>query len=195
MLRRLGAFLVDEEPPVRADAIVVLAGTAEPDRVLEAAALYRDGFAPRLVLSREPESAAYRQLSGLGVHVPSIQDRHRSVLQQLGIPPEAIVEVGGAPGSTVSEAAEVLGNLRSRGDRSILLATSKLHSRRAAMIYRQLAGGSLRVISRPSRYDDFDSTGWWHRRTVARRVLIEYQKLLMYLLVDQWRLPGAGPSG
>lgn len=195
ILRQLGSFLVDEEPPVRADAIVVLAGTSEPDRVLEAAALYRDGFAPRIVLSREPESPAYRQLPALGVRVPSVHDRHRSVLEQLGIPPAAIVEVGGAPGSTVSEAADVLEYLRAHQIGSILLATSRLHSRRAAMVYRRLGGGSLRVTSRPSRYDDFDAGDWWRHRTSTRRVLIECQKLLVYLLVDQWRLAaGVSPA-
>ena len=64
-----------------------------------------------------------------------------------------------------------------RGYRSILLVTSKYHTRRAAEIYRLLAGDRVKIIVRPARDDDFQSEGWWRDRISTRRVIIEYQKL------------------
>src|SRR5262249_34886623 len=111
-----------------------------------------------------------------------------SVAEQLGVPANAITEVGGGmDGSTLLEAQAMLSYARSQGYKKILLVTSKPHTRRAAAIYRHLADSDVEVIVRPSRYDRFRAQEWWRDRTDVRRVLIEYQKLLVFLLFDRWR--------
>ena len=185
LLERAGWYLVEEEAPVSADAIVVLSGSF-PDRILEAVALYQDGFAPRIILCRAPPNSAVRRLRALGVRVPWGGERNRAVAEQLGVPPEAITIVDRAGGSTFTEALEILRYVHERGYQSFLLVTSKYHSRRAARIYRYLGGDSLRIISRPARDDGFRPDRWWHDRLSIRRVIIEYQKLLVFLLYDRW---------
>lgn len=192
LLRGAGRLLVEDDPLQHADAIVVLAGSY-PDRILEAAALYREGWAPRILLCREPENAGFRKLRALGVQVPRPFEINRMVAERLGVPADAISVLERPAASTVSEADVVLAEVLARGYRSILLVTSKYHSHRAGIIYRHLAGGRVQVIVRPARDDDFQPDAWWRDRASARRVAIEYQKLLTFLLVDRWRMaPVAG---
>ena len=188
LLGAAGRFLVEDDPLQHADAIVVLTGSY-PDRILEAAALFREGWAPRITLCREPENAGFRKLESLGVKVPRMFELNRSVAVQLGVPPEAITVLDRPAGSTYSEAEVVLADVLQRGYRSILLVTSKYHSSRAARIYRYLADGRVTIIVRAARDDDFQPDGWWRDRPSTRRVVIEYQKLLTFLLLDRWLLP------
>ena len=192
-LRAAGRFLVEDDPLRHADAIVVLAGSY-PDRILEAAALFREGWAPRIILCREPDNSGFRKLLDLGVRVPRPFELNRTVAEQLGVPSDAIAVLDRPANSTVSEADVVLADVLARGYRSILLVTSKYHSHRAGLIYRHLAGGRVDVIVRAARDDDFQPDAWWRNRASARRVAIEYQKLLTFLLVDRWRLSPIAPA-
>lgn len=187
LLRAAGHFLVTDEPPQRADAIVVLSGSF-PDRILEAVDLYHADLAPLIVLCREPENAGFKQLRERGVVLPRGFELNQSVAEQLGVPAAAIIVVDRSETSTFSEARRMLEFLARRHIESILLVTSKFHTRRAAAIYRYLAAGQIRIITRPTRYGRFQPDSWWHDRMSTRRVLIEYQKLLLFELFDRWRI-------
>jgi uncharacterized SAM-binding protein YcdF (DUF218 family) len=193
LLPAAGRYLVAEDPPERADAIVVLAGSY-PDRVLEAVELYKRGLAPRIILCREPETTGLRRLAELGLTVPRPSDVSRMVAEQLGVPPAAVEILDRAGDSTYAEAETVLDEVTRRGYRAILLVTSKYHTRRAAAIYRLLAGGRVKVIVRAASMDDFQAERWWRHRMSTRRLIIEYQKLLNFQLLDRWRLSPAPPA-
>lgn len=121
-------------PGVRADAIVVLGGGLQPatpprravevtdagDRALEAARLWHEQRAPRVVTvggSFDGAESQARQAAEL--------------LRLLGVPSAAILEMPG-PLTTREEAIAVHGRLAPLGVRRILLVTSALHMRRAA---------------------------------------------------------------
>lgn len=198
ILEAAGRFLVVDDPPTKADAIVVLSGSF-PDRILEAVALYKDGFAPKLVLCREPDNPALDRLRELGVHLSRGAELNREVAERLGVPSSAIEVVDRSAKSTFGEARQVLRHAYDHGYHSILLVTSAYHTRRAAWIYRYVAGDSIRIIARPAREDSFRPNGWWDDRASTRRVLVEYEKLLVFLLVDRWRVqpstfPDAWPA-
>jgi uncharacterized SAM-binding protein YcdF (DUF218 family) len=186
LLRGAGTFLVADQAPRRADAIVVLSGSV-PDRILEAVDLYKAGFAPSIVLCREPENAGFRALRERGASLPRIYELNVSVARQLGVPDSAITVLERAAGSTFSEARIVLRYLQQHGAKSMLLVTSKYHTRRAGAIYRHLAGDRIEIFTRPARTDGFDPDHWWHDRMSIRRVLIEYQKLALFYLWDRWK--------
>lgn len=187
LLRAAGRYLVEVDEPTAADAIVVLTGSY-PDRILEAAALYREGWAPHLVLCREPENSGFRKLRSLGVQVPRFFELNRMIAEQLGVPPQAITVLERPAGSTFSEAELVVSDALRRGYRTLIIVTSKYHARRAKRIYEAIADGRLRIIMRPARDDEFSPERWWRDRASTRRVVIEYQKLLTFLLLDRWRL-------
>jgi uncharacterized SAM-binding protein YcdF (DUF218 family) len=186
LLTAIGDFLVLQDTPRPADAIVVLSGSI-PDRILEAVDLYHAGLAPRIVLTREVPFPGLEALRARGVTLPEHHDQNRSIAEQLGVPAAALSVVEGRPAaSTIAEAEALVGHLRHQRIHSILLVTSKAHARRAAMIFRQLGGSGLQVTVCPSPYDPFAADTWWHDRAFVRRVAIEYGKLLTYLFVDRW---------
>jgi uncharacterized SAM-binding protein YcdF (DUF218 family) len=194
LLRAAGRFLVENDPLRHADAIVVLAGSY-PDRIIEAVTLYREGWAPRLILCREPPNAGFRKLRSLGVSVPQVFELNRSVAEQMGVPPQAIAVVDRPTTSTYGEAQVVLAEALQRGYRSLVVVTSKYHTARAGRIFRHLAGGRVAIVVRPARDDEFQPDGWWRHRLSARRVVIEYQKLFAFLFFDRWRLSPVRPAG
>ena len=186
LLRRLGAFLVVQDTDAPADAIVVLSGSL-PDRILHGVDLYRAGLAPTIFLTREFELPGLDELRARGLDIPERHDTNRMIAQQLGVPDEAIVTIEQRAGSTLTEVAALLPELRRRGIHSILLVTSKTHTRRAALIFNSLSGGDIQLRVSPTPFDPFSPDDWWKKRVATRRVLTEYGKLLSFSLVDRWR--------
>jgi len=181
-----GRFLVVSEVPQPADAIVVLSGSI-PDRILEAVDLYQAGLAPRLILTKEGLLPGLEALRAKGGNLPEHHEMNLSVAAQLGVPSEAITLITTPAWSTLTEAHAIVGYLQAQGLKRVLLVTSKAHTRRARMTYRPLAAPDLEIIVCASRYDPFDPHTWWRRRPYVRRVVIEYIKLVNYLLFDRWR--------
>ncbi len=192
LLGAVGRFLVVEDPVQPADAIVVLSGSV-PDRVMEAVDLYQEGVAPRIVLTRAPEFPGLSTLRARGGRLLDHHEQNRSVAEQLGVPPAAVSLVPTIAASTLAEAREIVRYLGEERLRTVLVVTSKLHARRARMTLRQLAGDGVRIVVRPSRYDPFAPDDWWRHRAWTRRLVIEYLKLLNYLLIDRWCM-GAVPT-
>jgi len=191
LLTRVGGFLIARDEPQPADAIVVLSGSV-PDRILEAVDLYRAHLAPRIILTREPPLPGAEALRARGVSLPEHHEQNLSIAQQLGVPADAVVVLPTPVSSTLAEAHEVVPYLRAQHIQSILLVTSKLHARRARMTFRAVAAGGVSISICPSRYDPFAADTWWRSRVFARRVVIEYGKLLNYLVIDRWRRMGDG---
>jgi uncharacterized SAM-binding protein YcdF (DUF218 family) len=182
-----GRFLVVGDPPSPADAIVVLAGSY-PDRILEAVELYKQGLAPRILICRDPDTTGFRRVTELGLDVPRPYDINHMVAERLGVPPNAVEVLGRAADSTYAEAEVVLREALRRGYHTLIIVTSKYHTRRAGEIYRFLAAGQVNIIVCPARDDDFQTEHWWRDRITTRRLIIEYQKWLNFQLLDRWRL-------
>src|SRR2546427_11522002 len=97
----LGAALVVTDALQPSDAIFVLDG-GTPVRELEAAALYRLGYAPSVVVARGRDAISIaRQVSG----EPSRQERSVRGLRHVGVPDAAIVPLSQEVDHTVQESA------------------------------------------------------------------------------------------
>lgn len=186
LLVALGEYLIADEPPHKADAIVVLAGST-PDRILEAVDLYRDGYAPLIFLTQGSDAPGIAELRARGGRMQEPHEVNRDIAVQLGVSADAVRIVEGGAGGTVIEARAVLRDVRRMGVDDALIVTSKIHTRRAGWIYRAVAGDDVRITTCASRHDPFDPRRWWRSRGYTRRVVIEYQKLLIYVLRDSWR--------
>jgi uncharacterized SAM-binding protein YcdF (DUF218 family) len=186
VLTAIGGLLIAHDEPGRADAIVVLSGSL-PDRILEAVDLYQAGLAPRIILTREFSLPGMAALRARGGTLPEHHEQNLSVAEQLGVPAAALSIMPRATASTLEEARALVAYLRSQQVRTIVLVTSKLHTRRASMTFRAASGGEIAVAVVPSRYDPFPAEGWWRGRAFVRRLVIEYGKLAMFLVVDRWR--------
>jgi uncharacterized SAM-binding protein YcdF (DUF218 family) len=178
----IGTFMAREDPLQKADAIFVFAGT-RIERPLEAADLYRAGYAPRLVVTRAmPEqgtSAAERR----GARVPSDFDLSKDVLVSLGVPPEALIVPPRIHDNTAEE-IETLHDLAVRNKwKRVILVSSKYHLRRIRLAAtRAMRDTSVELLLRGSRYDAATPERWWQRRSDVRWLVSEVPKLVLYAL-------------
>ena len=178
----LGQILHSEDPLVRADVIYVLGGT-RVERVAEAGQLYREGWAPRILLSRQVSEPAELQLRAAGLDIPTETHLQRDVLRQMGVPPDAIDEVRSEQVATANEVEELAGLATSRGWQRLIVVTSKLHTARSSLaMRRRFAPLGKQIVTRASRYDTSDIERWWSNRSTFRFVLFEAQKYVAYAI-------------
>ena len=177
-----GWLVVREELP-RADALAVLAGSATyVERARRAAELYREGRAPRVVLTDDGQRGGY---SAADDRNPLFVERAARELRAAGVPGGAIEVAPGTVSSTYEEAARLRAHAESRGYGSLLVVTSAYQSRRALWTFRRVFEGSaVRVGVEPVE------TGrqtprpflWWLHPLGWRLVPGEYLKLVYYRL-------------
>jgi len=179
-LPRLGAWLVVEDPLAKADAIFVLGGTSY-ERPLEALDLYKAGWAPTIVLVQEIADWGERWLIDQGIRVTSELEIQVDLLQRMGAPRDAITWVT-PMGSTAEEADALLALMNERGWSSVIVVTSRQHTRRAGLSMRRVLGADKKVIVRASRYDRSDVDRWWEDRSTLRFTLFESQRYVAYWL-------------
>jgi len=189
ILPRMASYLVVSDVPEKSDAIVVLSGSV-PDRVLEAAELFKQGLSQRIILLRMELSTSHRYVEeNLGIDLPDDIEVNRAILKKLGVPEKNIIAVENNESGTEREAEFVRPILENiKDDRRdayhhlmILVVTSKYHTRRAKLIFRSILGKEVEVRVIPTRYDDSNPSGWWKRRRDARQVVVEYQKLIAFM--------------
>jgi len=191
-VRSAARFLVvSDRLPTRADAIIVLAGSPAA-RLLEAAHLYREGRAPRIVLTRERRPPDIIALAAHGIVVPEPHEDTRDRLLVLGVPEDAVTVLHGRAGSTTGEARLIARWACRSRVRSLIVVTSPSHTRRARLILHRLLGPGIAFAVHPARADFFPVRHWWRSRRTSKRVLTEYQKLVNYWLNERWRLAACG---
>jgi uncharacterized SAM-binding protein YcdF (DUF218 family) len=177
-----GRYLQHEDPLQKSDAIFVLAGT-RLERPLEGLDLYKEGYAPSIILSPgrlEPGELALRQR---GIRFPSEVELQRDALIQLGLPPSAIVPTNGYVDNTAQEANLLRAMVKANRWRRVIVVTSKYHTRRAAFAFRRgLEGTGAEAVIRASRYDASDPAHWTSRRYDFRFAGSEWEKLILYRL-------------
>lgn len=164
------------DAPVHSDAIVVLSGDAL--RVVHAADLYRQGLAPRILLTVEARSRAQKKLDEIGVPFPRTEKVYHDALVKLGVPDTAISIMGGEVSSTAAE-ADALRTALPAGIR-LLVVTSPYHLRRTRMIFTdRFPADQVHIV--PTPYDPFPAR-WWTDQDAARNVLLELAKIAFYRL-------------
>jgi uncharacterized SAM-binding protein YcdF (DUF218 family) len=169
-LRFLGSFLVVDEPLEPAAAIVVLAGQM-PQREVEAAAIYRNGWAPRVVLVPGADAGEIQPHGALNWQV------RRGLLIALGVPAEAITVAAGHATNTLEELELARRTISSESDR-VILVSSNYHTRRVLSAWELTAPGLPRPIIRVAQDDLFDPNSWWRHAQSRATVVHEYLGLL-----------------
>ena len=181
ILRRIGAQLVREDSLQRADAIVVLAG-ATPLREIEAADLYRAGYAPVVLLTLENDEPSIEVLRERGITFESRNQQRVRIMRLLGVPESALTVLDATRAvSTKSEAELVRGWASEHHPTRLIVVTSSFHTRRASMVFRRvLRGLGVELLMRPASRDPFHVDTWWRDRDQLRNGIFEWQKLVFY---------------
>jgi uncharacterized SAM-binding protein YcdF (DUF218 family) len=162
-LEAMGQFLVDTQPPQKSDIIVVLGGDWFGNRILKAAELSRQGYAPYVLVSGG--GYLYGKYEG-DMAVPFAVSH--------GYDEKIFIKVLYPATSTRDEARAVIAEMRRRGVKKYILVTTEFHTRRAGKIFRELAPDlEVRVVSSP---DTLHWNNWWLEREGRKTFLLEWTK-------------------
>jgi uncharacterized SAM-binding protein YcdF (DUF218 family) len=171
LLVAAGRYLIVEDALERSDMIVVLSGGRRDERVRQAAALYRAGYAPRVLLSGGQAL--------MGLPIPDLQ---RLQALKNGIPDSALLYE--RTSTSTGEQARFLRPVleRARVGRAIVV-TSSFHTRRARYLFRKaFAGSPVQIRVYPVHNDIYSPDGWWTREWDTEVTVLEYIKLGLAVL-------------
>jgi len=171
----VGRWLVVEDPLDHAQAIAVLSGRI-PLRVLEAAKLYRAGYALEVWLTHSSEPG--KSLQEMGLKYRGEEDYNREILIHEGVPPAAIHILEPPILNTADEVVAIKCALNAAPLHTVIIVTSKPHTRRVHTLWRTLTHGQGRIIVRAPSADPFDARHWWRDTTDALDVVREILGLL-----------------
>lgn len=132
----LAARLIVEKPLERADAILILSGSfVYRERTQEAASLYKQGVAPKILLTDDGIQSGWNQKERRN---PYFVEWARWELTTQGVPEEAIEILPTVVKSTHDEAVILEKEAKRRGLKSVLLVTSGYHTRRALRTFEKV---------------------------------------------------------
>jgi len=178
ILRALGSFLIIEDPLRPAAAIVALGGDP-PFREMEAAKLYRAGWAPKVIVIPGALREEQQTLSKLGIRVAEGWEISREVLLKRGVPSSAIIVPKGRAEGTLEE-LKLAFNTIGPVTQPVILVSSKYHTRRVRLTWSYVTRGESASIIRAAEGDPFDPSRWWRERRFVLSVVREYLGLINY---------------
>jgi uncharacterized SAM-binding protein YcdF (DUF218 family) len=171
----VGRWLVVEDPLEKAQAIVVLSGRM-PVRALEAGKLYRAGYAPEVWLTRNPELET--TLAPMGIHYVGEEFYSYRVLMHEGVPPDAIHVLPEPIVNTADEMKAIAKELSKQRGHTVIIVTTKAHTRRVRSLWKKIASNPGRAIVRAATSDPFQPGHWWRTSGDALDVVREVLGLL-----------------
>ncbi len=171
----VGRWLVVEDPLEKAQAIVVLSGRM-PLRALEAAKLYREGYAPKVWVTHSSEPGA--KLEAMQIAYIGEDSYNLRVLMHEGVPADAIRVLEPPIINTADEIAAVSAALEEEKGRTVIIVTSKVHTRRVRILGHRLVAGRGQAIVRAASDDPFEPRRWWRTTGDALDVVRELLGIL-----------------
>ena len=183
VLSAAGGFLVLDDGPAPSEAVVVLStGIGYYPRLIEAAALFREGYAEKVVINGNRKNEALRELERKGfIPCCAWYENSLRILSLLGVPRDRVITLSAEDAyDTASEAKAVGKELIRAGVTRIIITTSKYHTRRARYIWERSFPNRFSIRTVGARTDPYSSSGWWREGRQIRWVLSEYGAWIYY---------------
>jgi uncharacterized SAM-binding protein YcdF (DUF218 family) len=171
----VGEWLVVEDKLAHADVVVVLSGRI-PERAVEAARVYKAGYADQVWIS--PPVSPVNDLKAMNISYLGEDFYNEKVLIAQGVPPDAIHILERPDANTEAEVRQTAEDLRNMDFHSVIMVTSKPHTRRVRTIWRRLVGSEPRMIVHFAPDDPYDGSHWWRHTRDALDVTRETLGLL-----------------
>ena len=156
VLRGVADAWIVNDPLVKADAIVVLGGGLET-RPFEAARLFHQGLAPKILLTNvRSNNAAY-----LGITAPETTLARQILLKQ-GVPETALFVINDQVATTHDECLAVRAWVDQNKPKRLIITTDLFHTRRAKWFFEKSLKGTgvdVRVAAVVPLY--YNATNWW----------------------------------
>jgi len=176
-------LLITEAPLAKADAIVVLSGSANyRERAREAARLLREGRSQLIVITNDNVRGSWSRVEQRNLY---FYERTLEELQNAGVPDQSVDVLMNQVDSTHDEAQLVKQYAIDHGFRSVLVVTSAYHSRRALWTFsRVFRDTGIQVGLTPVNpgTDSPPPATWWLTARGWRLVPTEYVKLIYYVV-------------
>ncbi|NIP30574.1 MAG: hypothetical protein GTN99_05315 [Candidatus Dadabacteria bacterium] len=179
-----GNYLVVQDKLEKADAIFVFGGSI-PNRIIEAVEIYKQGYAPVIILTKSPNPEGYDYLRQRNVLLAEGHKLTESIAVGLGVPKSQIII---ADVRTISSIEEIMFLKRYSAEKNykkIILVSTKSHTKRISIIFSDIMNDEIKGILRYTRYDKYDPDKWWKNRYYLGQALSEYQKLFYYFFLDK----------
>jgi hypothetical protein len=175
VFRNVGNWLVVGDPLQKAAAIAVLSGDM-PSRALEAARVYKRGYASRIWLTHSTEPGA--TLAKLSIPFVSEDEYDRLILIHEGVPENAIEILDPPILNTADEMQTIGAALRKQPERTVIIVTSPVHTRRTQALWKRISSHDGMAVLHAVSDDAYDGAHWWRSTHDALDVVREVLGLL-----------------
>ena len=176
-------YLITEAPLDKADAIVVLSGSANyRERTREAAKLFFEGRSQRILITNDNAQGPWSSADQRNLFY---YERSLEELRNAGVPSQNIEVVMTPVTGTFDEAAVVREYTQERRWQSILIVSSAYHSRRALWVFTKVfrdTGIRAGLISARTGEETPPPGTWWLSVRGWRLVPTEYVKMVYYVI-------------
>lgn len=177
LLRGIGHHLIKENTPRPVDAIFVLSGDPS-ERCPKATELYHEGMAPIIVATGEGINPT---LSAMDINLTDAEVGQQA-LWEMGVDSSSVLTLKRGS-STFEESEEILGYSTVEGYNSVMIVSSKFHTRRIQSVFRQkfkAEGIDVVVVGAQPDPDQYQIDTWWEYEAGLIFVNNEYLKSLYY---------------
>lgn len=171
----IGRWLMVEDPLAHADAIVILSGRL-PERAMEAARVFKAGYSDQVWIS--PPVSPVEELKALNISFLGEDFYNEKVLIAEGVPPDDIRILDRADANTEAEVRQIAEDMHASNFHSVIIVTSKAHSRRVRTIWKKLVGSEPHMMVHYAQADSYDGAHWWRHTRDALDVVRETLGLL-----------------
>lgn len=168
----LGRALIEDDGVQKADCILVPGGDTNGSRILRAAQLAVEGYAPYVLVDGPVGFMGHE--SDATIRYATLHGFPATLFRAVWLP-EGMDSTGEEMSYVVN------GVLKQNRVKSVLLVTSNYHTRRAARFLRK-EGPWLKVIVVPAPDLYFTPDGWWKTRNGKKAFLFEWMKT-----IAEWR--------
>jgi len=183
ILSGFGHLLIVDDKPIHSDVAVVLTtGIDYYPRLIEAADLYRKGYTKKIAINGNRSTDILKDLKKKGYEeCCSWYENSFRILSLHNVPRDKIIAVSAEDAyDTITEANIVGRELLRQHTKSIIITTSKFHTRRAKFIWENLFGDQFTIIAISAKTDPYDPDGWWKHGRQIRWVLAEFGAWMYY---------------
>lgn len=177
----LEPFLVAEQTIIRADALVVMAGSRY-ERVPAAARLYHLGSAPRILLTNDGVRSAWSP-----EHQRNLYEVEwaREQLLELGVPGDAITLLEYTKSGSYYDALNTRKFVQTDGKvRSLLVVTSHYHSQRTLWTFQRIFSGTEVETGVYPIHKDPHYKGRWLRVLTVELVKLFHYRIYYDIVAD-----------
>lgn len=173
-----GNYLIVEDPLKEVDAIFLLGG-GPFDRGSEAAKLYKAGYTKKIVCTGGQVS---NLLKSLNLYHKEAEVARINLVKNNGVPKRHVIELSEGT-STKEESEIILRYCLEEGLDTVMILSSKFHTRRVNNVFRPvLEDAGIVILIRGAPSSLYDESLWWEDESGLIMVNNEYVKLGYYFL-------------